>query len=100
MDDTPKLLPEELIMLSLATARELKGSGLEWQPQDGDRFTVPDSALQDRAFVINDMATMIERYRGSPVVTFHGTPEWALDFIWLGETVWLPSEHQLREMLA
>jgi hypothetical protein len=100
MDDTPKLLPEELIVLSLATARELKESGLEWQPQDGDRFTVPDSALQDRAFVINDMAAMIERYRGFPVVTFHGTPEWALDFIWLGETVWLPSEHQLREMLA
>jgi hypothetical protein len=92
--------PRGLMMLSLDMARELKAAGLEWQPQDGDRFTVPESALEDRAFVINDMATMIERYRGYPVITFHGTPEWALDFIWLGETVWLPAEHQLRQMVA
>ena len=87
-------------MLSIETARALKEAGLEWAPQDGDRFTVPETVFENRPFVINDMATMIERYQGSPVVTFHGTPEWALDFIWLGDTVWLPSEGQLREMVA
>ncbi len=87
-------------MLSIETARALKAAGLEWLPQDGDRFTVPETVFENRPFVINDMATMIERYQGLPVVTFHGTPEWALDFIWLGDTVWLPAEEQLREMVA
>lgn len=87
-------------MLSIETANALKQAGLEWLPQDGDRFTVPETVFENRPFVINDMATMIERYQGLPVVTFHGTPEWALDFIWLGDTVWLPSEGQLREMVA
>jgi hypothetical protein len=49
--------------------------------------------------VINDMATIIEMFQGAPAVTFHGTPEWALDYLFLGETVWLPHESQLREML-
>jgi hypothetical protein len=87
-------------MLSNETARELRDAGLEWRPAQGDRFTVPESALDDRVFVINDMATMMELYRGFPVVTFHGTPEWALDYIMLRETVWLPYEGQLRALLA
>ena len=33
------------------------------------------------------------------MVTFHGTPEWALDYVYLGEAVWLPEEGQLRELL-
>jgi hypothetical protein len=56
--------------------------------------------LQDRIFIINEMASMLEMYRGFPVITFHGTPEWALDYVHLGETVWLPYEGQLRARLA
>jgi hypothetical protein len=37
--------------------------------------------------------------QGAPAVTFHGTPEWALDYLYLGETLWLPHESQLRELL-
>jgi hypothetical protein len=86
-------------MLSLETARRLKDAGLTWHPEQGDRFVVPDRGLDGQAFVINDMATIIESLRGSPAVTFHGTPEWALDYVLMGETVWLPSEEQLRAEL-
>lgn len=86
-------------MISMAMARELKEAGLAWQPAQGDRFALPDRDLDDRVFVINDMATIIEMFQGMPAVTFHGTPEWASDYIFLGEAVWLPEEGQLRERL-
>jgi len=87
-------------MMDLEMARRLRDAGLEWKPQEGDRFAVPDSALQDRVFFINEMAVMPEIFRGFPVITFHGTPEWALDYILQRETIWLPSEAQLRAQLA
>jgi hypothetical protein len=55
--------------------------------------------MDDRVFVINDMATIIEMIQGAEMVTFHGTPEWGLDYVYLGEAVWLPDEGQLRELL-
>jgi hypothetical protein len=33
------------------------------------------------------------------VVAFHGTAEWALDYIFTSEVVWVPTEEQLREAL-
>ena len=87
-------------MIGLETARRLKAAGLHWEPAQGDRFAVPDRGMDDRVFVINDMATIIEMIQGAEMVTFHGTPEWALDYVYLGEAVWLPDEGQLRELLA
>ena len=86
-------------MISLATARRLKEAGLEWAPANGDQFVVPDREMDDRVFVVSDMATMIELLKGMPVVTFHGTPEWALDYLFLVEAVWMPGEGHLRELL-
>ena len=86
-------------MIGLDTARKLKAAGLRWEPAQGDRFAVPDRGMDDRVFVINDMATIIELIQGAEMVTFHGTPEWALDHVYLGEAVWLPEEGQLRERL-
>jgi hypothetical protein len=86
-------------MLNLEMARKLKDAGLAWQPRHGDLFVAPDRGMDDQLFVINDMATIIEQWRGAPTVTFHGTPEWALDALYLGETLWLPHESQLRELL-
>jgi hypothetical protein len=60
---------------------------------------VPERGMDDRVFVINDMATIIEMIQGAEMVTFHGTPEWALDYVYLGEAVWLPDEGQLRELV-
>ncbi len=86
-------------MITLETARKLKEVGLQWQPRQGDLFIAFDRGMDDQIFVINDMATIIEIWRGAPAVTFHGTPEWALDYLYLGETLWLPHESQLRELL-
>ncbi|MGQ9490718.1 MAG: pilus assembly protein CpaE [Anaerolineae bacterium] len=85
--------------ISLETARRLKAAGLVWQPAQGDRFALLQRDLDDKVFVINDMATIIELFQGVPAVTFHGTSEWALDYVYLGEAVWLPEEGQLRERL-
>jgi hypothetical protein len=86
-------------MLNIEMARKLKVAGLTWQPRHGDLFVAADRGMDDQVFVINDMATIVEMWRGAPVVTFHGTPEWALDTLYLGETLWLPHESQLRELL-
>ena len=43
--------------------------------------------------------TNLEILRGWPVVTFHGTAEWALDYILTAEVLWLPREEQLRQSL-
>jgi hypothetical protein len=87
------------LMIRLETARRLRDGGLVWNPVHGDRFVAPDRGMDDLVFVINDMPTMIEMWQGAPAVTFHGTPEWALDYLYLGETVWLPHESQLHELL-
>ena len=86
-------------MISLETARKLKAAGLTWTPRQGDRFGLADRDLDDRIFVINDMATMVEMLQGAPAVMFHGTPEWALDYVFLGDTIWLPEEGHLRQQL-
>jgi len=86
-------------MIRVETARRLRDGGLAWKPAHGDRFVAPDRGMDELVFVINDMATIIEMLQGAPAVTFHGTPEWALDYLYLGETVWLPHESQLRDLL-
>ncbi len=86
-------------MISMDMARKLKEAGLAWEPAQGDRFAVPDRGLDDRTFVVSEMATLIELIQGAEMVTFHGTAEWALDYVYLGEVVWLPEEAQLRQRL-
>jgi hypothetical protein len=86
-------------MISLEMAKRLKDAGVKWEPAQGDKFALLDRDLDDRVFVINDMATVIELLQGTPAVTFHGTPEWALDYVLLTEAVWLPDEGQIRQRL-
>ena len=46
-----------------------------------------------------------ERVEGRPqqlaqlILAFNGTTEWALDSVALEDALWLPHEHQLRELL-
>jgi hypothetical protein len=86
-------------MIGLEMARRLKDAGVKWEPAQGDKFALLDRELDDRVFVINDMASVIELLHGAPAVTFHGTPEWALDYVLLSEAVWLPDEGQLRQRI-
>jgi len=86
-------------MISLALAIELKKAGLVWQTEMLDFFAVPDRGMDEHVFVLSDMPAHLDVFRGWPVVTFHGTAEWALDYILTAEVVWLPREEQLREAL-
>lgn len=86
-------------MLSLSLAQQLQKAGLEWRPRLHDFFAIPDRGMDDRRFVLTEVLTYIDFFRGSPMVTFHGTAEWALDYILQTEAVWVPTETQLRELL-
>ena len=86
-------------MISLSLARQLKAPGLVWQATTNDFFAIPDRGMDDRLFVLSDMQAQLDVFRGWPVVTFHGTAEWALDYILTTEVVWMPREEQLRDAL-
>ncbi|HEX9115594.1 MAG TPA: pilus assembly protein CpaE [Anaerolineae bacterium] len=86
-------------MITLDLARKLKEAGLNWEPAQGDKFIIPDRGMDAQVFVINDMATVMEMLKGAPAISFHGTPEWALDYIHVGEVIWLPGEADLRDAL-
>jgi hypothetical protein len=86
-------------MISLDTARQLKEAGLIWHAATNDFFAIPDRGMDDRIFVLSDLQAQLDLFRGWPVVTFHGTAEWALDYILTSEIIWLPREEQLRDLL-
>jgi hypothetical protein len=88
------------MLLSLATARALRAAGLAWRPAQLDFFAIPDHGLDERVFVITDLPAALAQIQGQTMMTFEGAVEWAMDYIAAGEVVWLPSEAQLRELLA
>jgi hypothetical protein len=77
----------------------LKNAGLQWIPALFDTFGIPDRNLDDKIFVISDMLVTAEVLGGLPIVSFQGAAEWALDYIVTTDTVWIPSERQLRQRL-
>lgn len=87
-------------MIPLTLATDLKNAGLPWLPDLNDFFAIPDSDLDGRIFVMSDMLTAPVTLQGWPAITFHGTSEWAMDYIFMDEVVWLPTEEQLRQELV
>jgi len=86
-------------MISLTLARRLKSAGLIWKASNNDFFAIPDRGMDKRVFVLADMQAQLDLFRGWPVVTFHGTSEWALDYILTSEVVWMPREDQLHDAI-
>lgn len=86
-------------MISLALAQRLKAAGLVWQTSVHDFFAIPEREMDERVFVLSDMMATMALLRGWPAVVFHGTSEWALDYLLTHEAVWLPTESQLRDLL-
>lgn len=87
-------------MISLELARQLRDAGLIWRPADGDRFIVPDRAMDDQIFTISSMTVESRESPVGPLIAFNGVVEWALDAIERREVVWLPREDQLRQRLG
>jgi hypothetical protein len=86
-------------MVSFELAQQLKEAGLVWQAQTHDFFAIPERGMDEQVFVVTDVMAYLELLKGWPVVTFHGTAEWALDYILTAEVVWLPTEAQIRSHL-
>ncbi|HWQ15076.1 MAG TPA: hypothetical protein VNL77_19925 [Roseiflexaceae bacterium] len=84
-------------MIQVELARQLKRAGLAWQPSERDCFAIPDSQLDGQVFVVSQQTTTVEVLKGRPALTFHGSSEWALDYLFTTDAVWLPSETQLRQ---
>ena len=86
---------------SIELARRLRDAGLEWHPKEGDRFHIPDRDFGDQVWSISEM--VIEprsNILGERELAFNGTVEWALDSIVKRDVVWVPTEGQLRELIA
>ena len=87
-------------MIGVQLAQELREAGLDWKPALGDRFAIPDRDLDDEVFVLSNMTVEVHTVPEGRVIGFNGTTEWALDDVEIDETVWLPREDQLRELLG
>ena len=87
-------------MISRELARQLRDTGLEWVPAEGDRFWIPDRDLEEHVFSISEMVIEVRRIAQKRRIMFNGAVEWALDSIVQSEAIWLPSEAQLRDRLG
>jgi hypothetical protein len=87
-------------VISVPLARRLRDGGLRWDPVAGDRFVVADRNMDDEVFTVAEMTIEVHDFPTGRVIGFNGTVEWALDAVTAPQTVWLPSEAQLRERLG
>lgn len=87
-------------MLSLKLATQLAAAGVMWHPRPGDRFTITSEQLLGDLFWISELTIELHHYGGTSVLGFNGTTEWALDSVSVDQTLWLPREDQLRELLG
>lgn len=87
-------------MISIELAQQLKQAGLIWQPAERDCFAIPERGFDGQIFVVSQFTALIGQMSGYPVITFHGSSEWALDHLFIADAVWMPSETQLRELIG
>ena len=87
-------------MISVELARRLRDGGLRWTPASGDRFVVADREMDDDVFTLSEMTVQVHEFPSGAVIGFNGVTEWALDSIDEQQSVWLPSESQLRDRLG
>jgi hypothetical protein len=87
-------------MISTELARALRDSGLKWNPSTGDAFRIDRVEADEEVFILSDMTVEAHEFTTGTVIGFNGTTEWALDSVAKEDTLWLPHEHQLRELLG
>jgi hypothetical protein len=86
-------------MISTGLARQLRDAGLRWTPASGDRFQIDRAELDAEIFTISELTIEAHQYPTGTVLGFNGTTEWALDSVEVDDTLWLPREDQLRDLL-
>ena len=87
-------------MISQALARQLHGGGRPGPPRAGARSAARSPELDGEVSTAADMVDEAREYPSGTLLAFNGTTEWALDSVQLDQTLWLPLEHQLRELLG
>lgn len=86
-------------MISSELALALREAGLIWHPRAGDRFRLNLAEFDAEVFTVSEMTIEARNYPTGSILAFNGTTEWALDSVAQEDTLWLPSEEQLRELL-
>ena len=86
-------------MISSELAIALQHAGLAWHPAAGDRFQLNQPEFEADVFTVSEMTIEARTYPTGSILAFNGTTEWALDSVAQEDTVWLPSEEQLRGLL-
>ncbi|WP_066522855.1 pilus assembly protein CpaE [Curtobacterium ammoniigenes] len=87
-------------MISVELARTLRTAGLRWHPNTGDRFIIDKPGVDDDVYTVSEMTVERHDYPTGTILGFNGTTEWALDSVAADDTLWLPREDQLRELLG
>lgn len=87
-------------MISVELARALRDSGLAWRPEAGDAFLIDRVEADDERYILSDMTVEAHHFPTGTELGFNGTTEWALDSVSIEDALWLPHEHQLREILG
>jgi len=87
-------------MISIELARALRSAGLGWRPASGDAFRIERPGFERDVFTVSDMTIEPHVFDTGTILGFNGTTEWALDSLALEDTLWLPREDQLRELLG
>lgn len=87
-------------MISEHLAVALRDAGLRWAPAAGDRFSIPKPELAGEVFTLSEMTIEAREYPTGTILGFNGTTEWALDSVAKEDALWLPGEHQMRELLG
>src|SRR6186713_2991672 len=88
-----------VVMISSELAVSLRDAGLVWHPRSGDRFQLDEPEFEADVFTVSEMTIEPRDYPTGRILAFNGTTEWALDSVALEDALWLPHEHQLRELL-
>ncbi|MFT4134940.1 pilus assembly protein CpaE [Microbacterium sp.] len=87
-------------MISTELAMALHDAGLVWHPTSGDRFQLHEPEFEADVFTVSEMTIEPRDYPSGRILAFNGTTEWALDSVSQEDTLWLPREDQLRELLG
>jgi hypothetical protein len=82
-------------MISVELARSLRDAGLRWHPDTGDK-----PGVDEDVYTVSEMTVERHDHPTSTVLGFNGTTEWALDSVTAEESLWLPREDQLRDLLG
>jgi hypothetical protein len=87
-------------VITVELAKTLRDAGLRWNPATGDRFVIDTPGVDDDVYTVSEMTVERHDHPSGTILGFNGTTEWALDSVTAAESLWLPREDQLRELLG